>query len=331
MLMRIKPKSLIQFIIPLIISVGLCYYLYADMDWADVVAGLSRCRWEWMAGWLAVNLAVIWLRGARWRIQLRVIGIDPPMRVMAWSIMGTYAVNLVFPRLGEVWRSGFVAKRQRAEFTPVFGSMVADRLSDTVCVILITALAVVVAREPMAEFVSSTDFGRKMLGLLSSTPAIIAYCLMAAGAVALLSFKKIRFVARVREIIANIWRGFLSIFHIRRAWLWLLLTAGVWFGYYVGTVFSFLAFPATEGVFADYGPVAVLVTFVFGSWAMAVPSNGGIGPWQMAVILALSGIYGLPHGAALAFATIVLALQTLLFIILGLYTFVSIAIRPKAD
>lgn len=329
MLMKIKVKTIVQYIIPLIISVGLCYYLYADMNWADVTAGLSQCRWEWMVAWLAVNLAVIWFRAARWRIQLRVIGVDPPMSVMIRSIMGTYAVNLVFPRLGEVWRSGYVAKRQRADFTPVFGSMVADRLSDTISVILITALTVIVAREPMAQFVSSTDFGRKMLGLLSSAPALIAYGLMSVGVAVLLLFKQIRFIARIRAIIANVWRGFLSIFHMRHAWLWLLLTIGIWYGYYVGTLFSFLAFPATETVFAAHGQVAVLVTFVFGSWAMAVPSNGGIGPWQMAVILALSGIYGLPHGAALAFATIILALQTLLFVILGLYTFVAIALKNR--
>ncbi len=67
---------------------------------------------------------------------------------------------------------------------------------------------------------------------------------------------------------------------------------------------------------------------------MAVPSNGGIGPWQMAVMLALCGIYGMDRGPALAYATILLGFQTLMFIALGLYTFGAIALtrhrRPSS-
>lgn len=326
---RRSVKAIFQFIIPLIISAGLCYILYSGMDWSDVRTGLATCRWEWMGAWAAVNVAVIWLRGVRWRMQLRAIGINPPGAVMFNSIAGTYAVNLVFPRLGEIWRSGYVARRQGAAFTPVFGSMVADRLSDSLAVLLITALTVLVARAPMARFVAETDFGRKVAGALSSPWAIAAFAMLALALLALLLLPKVGFIARLRAMLANVWAGFASIFHMRRAWLWLLLTAGVWAGYFTGTWFSFLAFGSTASLLASSGPVAVLVTFVFGSWAMAVPSNGGIGPWQMAVVLALAGIYGMNRGAALAFATIVLALQTLLFIILGLWAFAAIALSSR--
>ena len=53
------------------------------------------------------------------------MGKENPQCRYGYSIFGTYAVNLVFPRLGEVWRTGYIAQRQKAPFTTVFGSMVA--------------------------------------------------------------------------------------------------------------------------------------------------------------------------------------------------------------
>lgn len=322
-------KIIFQFIIPLIISVGLCYILYSGMDWAEVEAGLRSCRWEWIGAWAAVNVLVMWFRAIRWRIQLRVIDVNPPKRVMFWAILGTYAVNLVFPRLGEVWRSGYVAKRQQAPFTSVFGSMVADRLSDTASVILITMFTVVVARGPMHRFITETGFGDKLQSIITSPWALAFLAVIIAALLVLALFPKVNLIARIRSLLRNVWTGFVSIFHMHHAGLWLLLTTGIWAGYFVSTWCSFLAFDATATLLATDGIVAALVTFVFGSWAMAVPSNGGIGPWQMAVILALSGIYGMAQGPALAYATIVLATQTLLFILLGLYAFISISLDRR--
>ena len=73
---------------------------------------------------------------------------------------------------------------------------------------------------------------------------------------------------------------------------------------------------------------ALLVCYVFTSIAMAVPSNGGIGPWQWAVIFAL-GIYGLDNVHASAFANLVKGCDTLLLIILGIITFIGIALDRK--
>ena len=62
---------------------------------------------------------------------------------------------------------------------------------------------------------------------------------------------------------------------------------------------------------------------------MGVPSNGGIGPWQWAVIFAL-GIYGLDGARAGAFANLVLGCNTLLLIALGLFTFAAIALNKRS-
>lgn len=86
----------------------------------------------------------------------------------------------------------------------------------------------------------------------------------------------------------------------------------------------------TRELLATHGIQVALVTFVLGSISMGVPSNGGIGPWQWAVIFAL-GIYGLPRAEASAWANLVLGSTTLLIIVLGIITFAGIALDKKKN
>ncbi|MDE7141894.1 MAG: flippase-like domain-containing protein, partial [Muribaculaceae bacterium] len=112
--------------IPAVVSVGLCVVMFRDIDFGAMVEIIRRdCRFGWIALNLALGIPPMSFRALRWRLQLRVIGCRPPLRALVCSMFGTYAVNLVFPRLGEVWRTGYIAQRQGTTFTTVFGSMVA--------------------------------------------------------------------------------------------------------------------------------------------------------------------------------------------------------------
>ena len=66
----------------------------------------------------------------------------------------------------------------------------------------------------------------------------------------------------------------------------------------------------------------------FLSAAMGIPSNGGLGPWHLAIIFAL-GIYGVDINQGGAFAMIVWGAQTCLLVLLGIYAFVSIAMDKR--
>ena len=111
---------------------------------------------------------------------------------------------------------------------------------------------------------------------------------------------------------------------------WLVLTLLLWGCYFFQLYLAFFAFPATAMVVERYGISAVFVCFVLSSLSMGVPSNGGIGPYQWALVFGLSmyaaGIPELTKEYSTAFANMVLWCNTLLLILLGLITFVSIAI-----
>ena len=138
--------GLLKFGVPVVISVGLCWLLFRDFDFREMWRLIrTECHFGWIGLGLAISIGSHIFRAMRWQIQLRALGVNPPLFYLVLSIFGTYAVNLVFPRLGEVWRTGYIAERQHAPFTTVFGSMVADRLADTVTVALLTIFTFIVA------------------------------------------------------------------------------------------------------------------------------------------------------------------------------------------
>ena len=325
MLLKTDVKKIISYIIPPIITVGLCYVLYSGVDFGSIMAGARRCAPGFVAAFLACNVLAMIARGRRWRLQLRAIGANPATGQMNRSVFGTYAVNLVFPRLGEIWRCTYVSRIASKPFSAVFGTMVADRLSDTLTVGLLCAATFLMSQSALQRFMSSASISTDFL---TSGPALLLYGLLAAACIYVV-WGRGRFASAVRGFIGRTWRGFAVIFKMPRRGEWLLYTVLIWGCYIVSMWMSMLAFPPTAALCALHGPQCVMVTFVFGSLAMAIPSNGGIGPWQFAIVLALSKLYGLDGTEALTFATINLGATTLLTILLGLYTFAHLALKKQ--
>lgn len=323
--------NLIKYIIPMAISVGLCYLLFTGIDFGEMLEIIrTQCDFRWIALAMGINIVSFVCRAFRWRIQLRALGIDPPIHALIYSIFGTYSVNIVFPRLGEVWRTGYIAQRQHAQFTSVFGSMVADRLADTVTVLILGAVTFFMASSAILDFMEANVESYKSIGNFLTSPWLwgSAIVLFAGAWIFMRSRTRNPWVMRVQNVIRELWDGFAVIVRMKGKGEWLLWTIGIWGCFGIQMYICFFAFPFTREVLDQYGVIAAQVTFVLGSLSMGVPSNGGIGPWQWAVIFALS-IYGVSHTNAAAFANLVLGSQTLMLIILGIFTFSAIALDRK--
>ncbi len=316
--------------VPMIISAGLCWLLFRDIDFASMWHTVTtECRPGWIVLGLVISIMSHVFRALRWRLQLKALGIDTPLFIVVLSIFGTYAVNLVFPRLGEVWRTGYIAARRRAPFTAVFGSMVADRIADTFTVLLLLLAAFVLASGTIIDYLGRNTTLLPTLQSLATSPWLWCGVALAIAAVVIVMRSRAGIAGRIRKAVVELWQGFAVVFTMHGRALWLLWTVGIWGCYFMQLYVAFFAFEFTEQVVHDYGATAVLVTFVLSSIAMGVPSNGGIGPWQWSVIFAL-GFYGVDTLRAGAFANLVLGCNTLLIIALGLFTFACIAIDRRS-
>lgn len=324
-------EAILKYVVPIAVSVGLCWLLFRDFDFSEMWRLIAtECDFRWIGLMLVISVFSHIARAMRWQIQLKALGVNAPLFYVVLSIFGTYAVNLIFPRLGEVWRTGYIARRQNAPFATVFGSMVADRLADTFTVLLLLIVTLLVASESLDAYLSQSGAFYDTIHAAVTSP--LAWGLVAAAILfawwifAVKSSNKV--IVKLQQMARQLWDGFAVVAKMPGKFRWIMLTVVVWGCYFVQFYVAFYSFPFTAGLIARHGVMPALVGFVFSSIAMGVPSNGGIGPWQWAVIFAL-GIYGLDGERAGAFANLVLGSNTLLVIALGLFTFITIALSKK--
>lgn len=322
--------------IPIGISAGLAWYLYTNVDREAIATSMRQdVNYLWFLPVIVVSILSHVFRALRWELQLRAIGVKASRSALVNSIFGTYFVNLLFPRLGEVWRTGYIAKRQRASFSQVLGSMVGDRLSDTLTVLCLTIITFFLARNELMTFLGNRDGGEGG-SLASSWVVWVLVACVIAGVVAIWwvvrSKRETGVLGKLRTMIVNLWDGLSSIARMEGKWLFLLYTVLIWTCYYLQLYIASFAFSFTAGM----GAVPILVLFVLSSLGMAVPSNGGLGAWQIAIIfgLAIYGVGSLPlttpyDPQASAFAWLVWGVQTLLLIVLGIYAFISMEIDRR--
>ncbi|MGN1265541.1 MAG: lysylphosphatidylglycerol synthase transmembrane domain-containing protein [Muribaculaceae bacterium] len=324
-------QVLLKYGVPLLIGGGLIWFLMINVDIEEMGRVMKTANFWWFGIVIVISTFSHIFRAMRWRLQLRAIGIDAPLSALINSIFGTYAVNLVFPRAGEVWRCGYIASREKASFTKVLGSMVADRLSDTVTVLAITLLALVLAKDAIYQCLGDS-MQQAVMGMVTNpwlwAGGVVALALL----VALLTMKtENKIILKVRGIVLNLWNGFAAIGKMQGKWMFVFYTICIWGCYYFQLYFATFAFDFT----ADLGFVPVLVLFVLSSIGMGVPTNGGLGAWHMAIIIGLS-IYGVgtigsqqldPNASG--FAMLVWGIQTVLLIVLGIYAFVMMEIDRR--
>lgn len=331
-----------KIVLPLTVSVLLCWSMFRDVDLDDVVLIVkNQCDFRWIAVNIAFGLMAMVFRAWRWGMQLEAIGVKAPHRILCYSIFGCYALNIIFPRLGEVWRSGYIAYRQKASFSGVLGSMVADRLADTLTVLALTAVAFVVAHGPLIEFIQTYPDAYRRMAALAANP-LLWLALPTVAAAVWFFFKTVRnrYTAKVRQFFKGIWSGFAAIALVRHKGRWLLLTALIWGSYFMQLYVSFFAFPFTRQILECHGATGVLVCMVLTSISMGVPASGGIGPYQVtmkfalrllapAAMIATAGATEVFRLNAVAFGNLLIGVQTLVYLLLGIVTFALIAIDKR--
>ena len=321
----------LKYCIPLLITILLCNLLFRGVDFDEMMRIIDdKCNFTYIGIALIVAIFSHVFRAMRWRIQLRALDIPTPLFPLVLSIFGTYAVNLVLPRLGEIWRTGYIAKRQNAPFATVFGSMVADRLADTATVLLLTVVTFMLASQQIGSYLSENSAALENVYTVATSPWLwigVAACVAVAWWF-LSRPTENRLIGKLQHFVKGLWQGFAVVARMKGKGYWLLLTFCIWGCYFLQLYIAFFAFDFTADIVSRHGALAVLVTFVLSSLAMAVPSNGGIGPWQWSVIVALS-MYALAKEPATAFANLVMGCQTLLIIVLGIFTFICIAVSRR--
>lgn len=329
-----KVGYLVKWLLPLTLTVLLVWYMFRKVNFREMLDILRHgVDYWWILAAMGISVLSHITRALRWKIQLNALGIKPPLMALCCSIFGTYALNLIFPRLGEVWRCTYIAGREHASFSKVFGSMVADRVADAITVLALTLLTFLVATPAIEAFLIKYPIGRGIVDLLYNPWlwvgiilfAIIIWLVMHYG-------REWSPVKKIRKQVDDLWQGFAVIIKMKGKWGFFGWTIAIWGCYFLQLYVAFFAFPFTRALCTpEYalGFTPCLVAFVLSSIGMAIPSNGGLGPWNIAVMFGLA-VYGISEAEGTTFSMLQWSGQTVMLIILGVFTLAYVAFSRKS-
>lgn len=328
-------EKIFRILIPMGVSAAMIIWMSHKLNFHQIWQITSHdCNYWWLLIVMILTMLSYSIRGIRWGYQLRAADI-PRMTAAAESvsIYSAYAINLLVPYLGEAWRCVYVARREKAKLSTVVGTDLADRSSDFVMIMLLLGLALIVAHPALTHFLDQYSFGRYIDHILSEWEL---WTVIGIAAIAFIlcdiKYKGSKFFKGFNLSLSRMWQGFKVIFTMKGRWTYLILTIAIWVCYFLKIYLVFFCFPFTREIITHhgyaYGLLPGLVAFVFGSFSMAIPSNGGLGPWNIAVMYALM-LYGVGHTDAAAFSIVAWSTQTFMTVLLGIYSMIYIVSTKK--
>jgi glycosyltransferase 2 family protein len=139
-------RSAARALIGVAISVGAAWILLRSVDVGAAIDVLRRADLA-AVGLMAVTVFLdVAARAARWRGLLAPIRPLPYARVLGYTYLGYLANNVLPARLGELVRSHALGEGEGLSRPTVLGTVVVERIVDTVIVVAVAAVAVVVLR-----------------------------------------------------------------------------------------------------------------------------------------------------------------------------------------
>jgi uncharacterized protein (TIRG00374 family) len=251
------------------------------------------------------------IRGFRWELLIKPLGYTPLKKNLVYAVLGNYAVNFILPRAGEIWRCGVVSKKEKIPFARLIGTLIIDRLFDTIMVLLIVILAFFFN---IALFYKNKELFN--LPAFLTSPLFYAGCLLilASMVIMIIFIKKSTVIKKIRTFFIAMWEDLKIVWKMKEKKHFILYTLGIWVSYFLYFYVTLFAFEFT----ANIGFAAGLFIFAVSSVSMGIPSNGGLGPWQAAVIFGLNA-FMVSMDEAKVFATAVFACQTVWVVMCGLW------------
>jgi len=242
------------------------------------------------------------------------LGQTPRLSNVFYAVLTGFFFNLIFPRLGEIMKCSLIGKYEKISVDKLVGTMVAERIIDLCCLILVIILTIITQLSLVGDYTQelinafSTKFKMSLVPILIFSTIIL---LIVALVVKYLKNSNLRWIIKIKTLLSGVLEGLMAIMKMKHKAYFLLYTIGIWFLYLASIR---VGFPAIAGL-AHLGWVPSLTILTFGSFAM-IATQGGIGAYQLAVQKTL-GLYGINALTGLAFGWLLWAVQTILMLVTG--------------
>ncbi|WP_103069287.1 lysylphosphatidylglycerol synthase transmembrane domain-containing protein [Aquimarina sediminis] len=318
-----NPKLIkyLKIILPLALGVFLIWYSISSAtpeERQKTLDYIAQANPKWII--LSVTMGIIshLSRAYRWKFLLEPLGYSVKLSNSFMAVMAGYLANLGIPRSGEILRGGTISTYEDIPFKKAFGTIISERVIDSLMLLLIIAIALLFQSELLLSYLQE-----KIASPFITLAMLLGLIVMGILFLKLIKTSNNPILVKIRLFGEGILEGIKSIYKIKRRRAFVFYTFLIW-GLYVG-MFYVIKYTVPETADLSIGPV--LVTFVAGSIAMST-TNGGIGVFPIAISAALL-LFDVEKPAGEAFGWILWGSQTAINIIIGALSFLFLPILNR--
>ena len=280
-------------------SAAAIWVLSTSVDLPRAMDVLRTANPLWILAMFGTTLIDVAARGGRWRALLAPIKHIPYRRVLGYTYLGYLANNVLPARLGELVRSHALGEGEGVSRPTVLGTVVVERIVDTVIVVGLAGLAVV-ALGVGGVMSTAVGLGAGFVGLLIVALAVanMSHRLPFADHIAGLAER----YPRVLELARRLREGLSVARRPRTVVQALALSAVAW----AASIVTFMAGGQALGVELSFLQAALLSSGV--ALATIVPSAPGyVGTFELTAV-EVAKLFGVDRDAAFAMALLVHAM-----------------------
>lgn len=244
-------------------------------------------------------------RAYRWKFSIQQLGYTSSFYNNFMAVSAGYFVNLGIPRSGELTRALILKKYENIPFDKAFGTIVAERVVDTLIFLMFVITAFIIEFDKLKDFILSK--------IPLQTLEILFFIGVLGGLAALLVWKysKLKAVLFLKDKLAGLLEGVFSIVKMKNKWAFIFHSFFIWFSYFLMFYVTLFALKETSSIGVD----AAIIGFVFGTLAIGF-TNGGFGVFPV-LVAQIFTLYAIPETAGTPFGWLVWTSQTLFTIFIG--------------
>lgn len=293
------------------------WFVFKDINMTEMFHQFANANYWWIIFSGFLGLVAHIARASRWKLLMEPLGYKPSTFRTTLAVLMGYFANYIIPRMGEVTRCGTLQKTDGIPMEKSFGTVVTERIFDLVMLLIILILNL------SLEFTKLKDFFMEQFA--SKVTLIVAFLIVVilGGIAGIWLFKKYQaklaehpVLGKVVNLVNGLLDGLLSIGKMQQPGLFIFYSVLIWVMYYFSAYVLFFAIPETSHL----GLLAGLTVLTMGSFGMAAPTQGGIGPFHFLVGNALV-LYGLQQKDGIILATFIHGSQMIALLILGALSF----------
>lgn len=320
---------MLKYLLFLLIGLLLLWLALRGLDFTKIWVEIEAARYSWLLLAMIPGFISHLSRAARWNIMINSMGYKTRLSSTFHAVMMGYLANMAVPRLGEITRCTILSRRDIIPLNGLIGTVIAERLFDTLTLLVITLLVVI------SQFNFLADFLEKMFvtPISDQLPSSISLLIVLIISIIcglflfwlLLKFsmpfiRRLSFYKKMKDLLIGFASGIKTIKNLKQKRAFMFHTLVIWSMYFLMTYIPFQALKDTSHLTL----LDATTLLMMGTFAIVAPVPGGIGAYHYIISKTLGEVYNIAPEPAASFAIMAHAAQVFFIVFIGIVSLVFI-------